>query len=231
MHPVTQGITIAVGSALSLYLARLFWKKILVPAGEVVGNLPKLMEGIDSIRTRVEENSRKIVAFASDLTAIKSEVQANSGKSLKDQVHETKRQTEAMSDSLVLMEARQRGLIGSIARATFEADFAFAWTDGNVSVERLTGYGFTHLERRKWLSFVHDEDRNIVNQEIVSALADGREVQVAFRFFQNGGNMVRLRMTATPAFSKVKRDVVLCWTGTLFREDEDVERRTSERRI
>jgi PAS domain S-box-containing protein len=204
-NPVAQGLVTSVGAALLIYI------------GKRVYNL----ELWDRLSTLLE-----------DVKQIKKEVSFNSGESLKDVVTNQATQLNNISENLVRLDARQRGFIGSIARATFEADSTFSWTEGNPSIERLTGYGFTHLERRRWLSHVHDEDRGTVVREITSALADGREIQISFRFVRNGdGNIVPLRLVATPVFSPVKRSEILCWTGHLTREDDSdgkmLERRTA----
>lgn len=169
---------------------------------------------------RVVKQSRRVMTLLDDVAFIKKEVQSNHGESLKD--HVTK-----ISESIAMVEARQRGLVASMARAMFETDSEFNWTEGNVSVERLTGYGFTHLERRRWLARVHDDDRSDVMHEVQCAVADKRAASIAFRFVPSSGDVVPVRMHADPVFSPVVENKVICWTGSLTKDGPDIDERRS----
>lgn len=155
-----------------------------------------------------------------DLAAIKSEVQVNSGKSLKDQVQATR-------NEVGLLEARQRGLIASLSRATFETDHKFNWIDTNPAMDRLTGVGFSHLERRRWVSMIHDDDRSAVINEIDYAVQDGRRVSISFRWITDDGE-IPVRLEASPVYSRVPPTAVMNWFGFLVRQDE---RRNDDRRL
>lgn len=163
----------------------------------------------------------RVASLIDDVAAIKKEVQSNSGQSLKDLC-------VATSDSMAIVEARQRGLMATMASAMFEADAHFNWTDGNMSVERLTGYGFPHLAHRRWISGIHDDDRSDVMREIEFAVADQRTVSISFRFVSSAGAVIPVRLEAMPIFSKSVPSKVLCWSGSLLKESDD--RRVVERR-
>lgn len=178
---------------------------------------------------------RGVGSIVDDVALIKAEVLTNGGKSLKDKV-------VAIGDAMSVMEARQRGLISTLARATFETDANFNWTEGNMAVERLTGYGFAHLARRQWKSFVHEDDRPAVMDEIAHAVKDKRAATISFRFVNPQNEEVPVRLEAKPTFSHMNGSedgpAVIRWFGWLERTgpmdaDQRVhqDRRTDARRL
>jgi PAS domain S-box-containing protein len=154
-----------------------------------------------------------------DVALIKAEVMTNGGGSLKDRVTD-------MQTSLTVLEARQRGLIAALPRATFETDDEFRWMEGNHAMERLFGLGFTHLSRHGWKSWIHEADRALVMEEIHHAVKDRRGVGTSFRIVTEQGEC-HVHMEATPTLERPKMDRVLCWTGWIAKVDD---RRLDERR-
>lgn len=208
MNDVAQKIMIGIGTGTGVGLLGWLAKRYLKPMGVFFAALSTLMD---------------------DVSTIKSEVLSNGGGSLKDTV-------VAIGDSMAIVEARQRGLISTLARATFETDSSFNWTEGNMAVERLTGYGFSHLERRQWKSRIHEDDRQAVMDEIGHAVKDKRAATVSFRFVNQQGEDIPVRLEATPTFSRTKKTgedgpAVICWFGSLERTGPmDGDQRHGDRR-
>ncbi len=187
---------VLVGIGVTVGVAIIFWlyRQYGVPLGTFLGSLGSLV---------------------SDVATIKCEVQTNGGKSLKDRV-------VGIGNSLAIVEARQRGLVATQSRAIFETDAMFNWIDTNMAVERLTGYGSAHLERRRWISHIHEHDRDSVMAEIIHAISDKRVANASFRFIHSTGEAMTVRLEATPIFSPVIYDTdngppVLSWFGSLAR--------------
>lgn len=168
---------------------------------------------------RFLEPLSKIEALVNDVSDIKKEVQTNSGSSLKDQV-------SSVNDNLALLEARQRGLLASLPRAVFETDDQFNWIDVNPAMERLTTRGSRDLELRRWVSYIHEHDRTDVMVEIHHAVQDKRGVSASFRFQTEDGS-IPVSITATPIFSRIVKDTVICWSGHMVL---DTDQRKAERR-
>lgn len=201
---------VLVGIAVSIGVGLVYWlkKRWVDPAAKVLRALPTLI---------------------SDIADIRAEVRPENGPSLKVSVQNNQTALDAVQASLTIVEAKQRGLVATLARATFETDESFNWVDCNMAMERLTGLGFSHLERKRWVSRIHEEDRADVMQEIAHAVADRRGATATFRFVKTldgegeGGDtaeIIRVRLEATPIFNRAKPDHVICWSGSLSREEE-----------
>lgn len=203
MNDISQKILIGVATTIGIVvvtkLAVKFYTGVFVPAAAFC---------------------RMLSTLGDDVAAIKSEVMTNGGGSLKDEVKATNRM-------MAKLEARQRGLIAALPRATFETDEEFNWIEGNHAMERLTGVGFTQLSWRGWKSLVHEDDRVSVMSEINHAVKDKRGVGVTFRMKTDQGEF-DVHMEATPTFEKPKMDQVLCWTGWIAKVDD---RRIDDRRL
>lgn len=207
MNDLTQKLLIGILTPLAL--ATLYW------LGRRVNQ--KFIKPL----TEVAELNKGFATLTNDVALIKKEVQSNSGQSLKDLCAST-------SDTVSVLDARQRGLMATLASAMFEADPNFNWTEGNISLERLTGYGFSRLAHKGWISRIHDDDRNDVMREIAFAVADKRTAAISFRMVTSSDVIVPVRLDASPVFAKSPPDKVLCWSGLLTKESED--RRTIDER-
>lgn len=200
MWDVATSVTIAVGTSIASAIVWWVHRKYLRPLAE----LPAVQV--------------LLVNLGAEVRKIKAEVQANGGKSLKDDVR-------AIRDDLAILEARQRALVGSSGRATFETDSHFHWRESNKAMERLVCTGGGHLVGRQWMSFIHDDDRGLVRGEIDHAVREKRGAGVSFRLVTDDG-LIYVRLDAEPTFSRTS-DQVLCWFGTMVKNDE---RRVEERR-
>lgn len=196
---VTQKIIVGVVSAVALAALVIAYRKMLLPTVAFLRCLPTVVV---------------------DVAFIKSELNTNGGLSLKDRVND-------ISDSVTLLEARQRGLIAALPRATFETDDQFNWIEGNHALERLTGHGFAHLARKRWVTIIHEDDRASVMEEIAHAVKDRRGLSLNFHISTETVDM-DVHMEAKPTFSKGASDLVLCWTGWIAKSDD---RRVDERRM
>lgn len=160
-----------------------------------------------------------VASLIENVEFIKAELLSNGGRSLKDLVKQNTR-------DLAIVEARQRGMISAIPRPIFETDCEFNWIDANLSMERMTGQGFSQLAKKRWVSLVHDEDRTAVQAEIAFAVRDRRPAAISFRLTTEDG-VAFVRMDATPVFDRTIPETPICWTGTLTKQDD---RRVDERR-
>lgn len=193
---------IAVGVGVTIGVGLIWWakRKFFEPAARAFRSLSTLIDDITKIKTAINPE--------------------DGGLSLKESV-------AAIRESLTIVEARQRGLVATLARATFETDESFNWVDCNMAMERLTGVGFSHLERKRWISRIHEDDRGYVMQEIAAAVADKRGATATFRFLKTPSEshsdsvqVVKVRLEATPIFNRNVPDQVICWSGSLSHEEE-----------
>jgi hypothetical protein len=90
----------------------------------------------------------------------------------------------------------------------------------------LTGKSFGNLELRRWVASIYEEDRAEVMTELHHAVEDRRGVSISFRFRTDDG-VIPVSMEATPIFSRVKPNTVICWSGSMKTEDDQ---RMAERR-
>jgi PAS domain-containing protein len=195
---IVTGVVVPLVSSIVLALAWWAKRRFLNPLLDLYAHLAPLVSDV--------------AATKNDVAAIKSEVQTNGGASLKDEVRKIR-------DNLATVDARQRGLIAMQARPTFETDNNFNWIMTNRALEILTGFGFSHLERRRWVARIHDDDRDHVMEEVRYAIKDGRAASASFRFVSEAGEL-RLRLEATPIFSPLDPSKVICWYGSLLPDGE-----------
>lgn len=150
---------------------------------------------------------RNLATVSGDVRFIKKELLSNGGSSLKDRV-------TGIDQKLTMIEGRQRGLMSALPRATFETDGEFNWIDCNMALERLTGAGFQHLVRRRWVSLIHTDHRINVMREVSEAVADRRNIDVTFRIADE--HETEVRMEAQPVLDRQPgADKLLCWIGSL----------------
>lgn len=191
-----------------------------IPVQVVVGVLTALLSATAFwVHRRYLKPLAALPKLQADVAKIKAEVQTNGGSSLKDGVN-------AIRDELAMVDARQRGVLSRASGATFETDSLFNWTDANLAMERLTGVGFARLERLRWISRIHDDDRARVMEEISYAVKDKRAATTSFRFITDAGD-TNVHLEATPVFSRSKPNDVLCWSGIMT---PVFDRRQEERR-
>lgn len=206
MNDIAQKILIGVATSLGIALVVAFYRKVITPSVQFVRRFANLLD---------------------DVGLIRAEMITNGGKSLKDRVNDIGQTVTEIGNSLSLLEARQRGLIASLPRPTFEADSNLNWTEVNHSMERLTGLGLSQLVRKRWYSVIHDDDRSPVITELEHAIRDKRNVGISFRIVTDSG-VVPVRLDAKPTFARASTESIICWTGWITR-DED--RRVEERRV
>lgn len=199
MNDLTQKILIGVATAIGIAVVLKLYRGVFVPAVSFV---------------------RMLSTIGDDVAAIKAEVMTNGGGSLKDEVKST-------NQMMARLEARQRGLIAALPRATFETDEEFNWIESNHAMERLTGVGWQQLSWRGWKTLIHEDDRVNVMNEINHAVKDKRGLSLTFQMETDQGAF-DVRLEAMPTFEKPKMDQVLCWTGWIAKVDD---RRVDERRI
>lgn len=198
--PVFQDIVVKVSVAvLSAVLIAVIWwakRKLLQPLIDLYAHLGPLLLDVAELRQLVK--------------AIKAEVETNGGQSLKDKVHR-------ICDTIERIDARQRGLIATQARATFEADPEFNWTLVNRSLEILTTFGLAHLQKRRWVARIHEDDRDDVMDEVHHARRDGRAMSATFRFVTDGEQktVIAVQLEATPIYSEEHPDKIRIWSGSL----------------
>lgn len=200
-HWFQTAVNIGIGSLIVMLLLSIWWlkRRVIEPLLDLYAHMGPLVSDVAKVLEMVN--------------TIRSEVQTNGGLSLKDFVLR-------LSDVVVVIDARQRGLMATQARPTFEADPHFNITWVNRSLEVLTTYGLEHLANRGWVSHIHEEDRDEVMTELQHARKPrARSASASFRFVTDVANkrLIRVRLEATPIFhhDPKKANEVVKWFGSL----------------
>jgi len=148
------GSVLVVGKFLIKHVVRV-WKKVIIS-----------MFGIGELKTDIE-------AMSEQLTFVVSELKPNGGASIHDSLNRIELRQ-------VLQEQRQKAILSDMSIGVFETDAAGEFTWVNRKYLRMTGRAPDEIKGSGWINTVANRDRERVEREWESAIAEEREFESEF---------------------------------------------------
>lgn len=135
---------------------------------------------------------------------ILKEFTPNHGTSLKDKIDkievglsENTKITETNTEILRIITDRQKWLVDKQNIPIFETDAEGNWTWINDAFTNLVNTSRDELLDKKWISFIHESDRNRVTNEWENAVKNNRNSQISFIIVSIDGNKYNVEWYAT----------------------------------
>lgn len=132
------------------------------------------------------------------------ELTPNHGSSLKDKIdkieislHENTKLTEINTEILKILSDRQKWLLDKQNIPIFESDAYGNWTWVNDAFIELVNTCRDELLDNKWVSFIHEADRQRVLNEWENSIKSSRNSQISFIIVSTDGNEYNVEWYAT----------------------------------
>lgn len=132
------------------------------------------------------------------LEKIKNEVGTNGGKSLKDTVCRIERRQ-------VIQQGFIRHILNNQVQGAFEADVNGNYVWVNPTYLDVTGQQLENVINNGWISYIHNEDRNRVQEEWDDSISKQREFNIDCRLVCEEGIITPVRFKANPIRDESER--------------------------
>lgn len=152
---------------------------------------------------------------------IQAELKPNGGSSLRDAINKIEKRVDEISENLNSLKVSHEILSEVVGKPSFRSDSKgniLYWSD---SLCRLCGISKANeYMGLKWLSFVHDDDRETIKEEWISTIKDQRMFLGKFKIINPYNSKVySIIAKATPVHDD-KSKKVIGWEGIITHFDE-----------
>ena len=184
-----------------------FWGVII---GAVIAAFKKVILPIWRFFKEYNEHKELLLKCNENIDAILKELRPNGGSSLKDQL-------SRIENSVDLLDVK----VAAVALATnvgyWKSDANGKAIEVGRSLCSILGRTDSEIKGSNWVTIMHPNDREIVKSEWDSAVEDGRDFEMVYRFVKPDGSIQKVKGFAHAMF---KDDKLIGFFGTLIKEGE-----------
>ena len=184
-----------------------FWGVII---GAVIATFKKVILPIWRFFKEYNEHKELLLKGNENIDAILKELRPNGGSSLKDQIYR-------IENNIDILDVK----VAAVALAT---NVGYWKSDANgkaIEVGRylcsILGRTEAEIKGSNWVTIIHPNDREAVKSEWDSAVEDGRDFEMVYRFVKPDGSIQKVKGSAHAMF---KDDKLIGFFGTLIKEGE-----------
>lgn len=184
-----------------------FWGVII---GGVIATFKKAILPIWRFFKEYNEHKELLLKGNENIDAILKELRPNGGSSLKDQI-------SRIENSIDVLDVK----VAAVALATnvgyWKSDSNGRATEVGRSLCTILGRTESEIIGSNWVSIIHQNDREMVKNEWDSAVDDGRDFEMIYRFVKPDGSIQKVKGFA---HAILKNDRLIGYFGTLIKEGE-----------
>lgn len=176
------GVLLAVAAMFRLLVATVKW---LRPR---IRTVFKNLVDFDSLDGKIENLAKATRKLEEGIGVLLSEMKPNGGSSLKDQINR-------IENRQLYLDGRSKAMLNEDFNGVFETDEDGRCNWVNRRFIRMTGRSFEELRGHGWHNIIHPEDRERVEKEWDSAIAENRAFMVSYRMIHPDRDPVIVRTT------------------------------------
>lgn len=184
-----------------------FWGVII---GAIVAFFKKVILPVWRFFKEYNEHKELLLKGNENIDAILKEFRPNGGSSLKDQI-------SRIENNIDILDVK----VAAVALATnvgyWKSDANGKAIEVGRSLCSILGRTEAEIKGSNWVTIIHPNDREAVKSEWDSAVEDGRDFEMVYRFVKPDGSIQKVKGSAHAMF---KDDKLIGFFGTLIKEGE-----------
>lgn len=148
----------------------------------------KNLVDFDSLDSKVDGLTKTTRKLEEGIDTLLAEMKPNGGTSFRDQINRIERRQ-------LYLDGRSKAMLNEDFNGVFETDAEGKCNWVNRRLIRMSGRAFEELKGHGWINMVHAEDRESVEKEWDSAIAENRAFMVSHRMLHPDRDPVMVRTT------------------------------------
>lgn len=184
-----------------------FWGVII---GAVIATFKKVILPIWRFFKEYNEHKELLLKGNENIDAILKELRPNGGSSLKDQI-------SRIENNIDILDVK----VAAVALATnvgyWKSDANGKAIEVGRSLCSILGRTEAEIKGSNWVTIIHPNDREAVKSEWDSAVEDGRDFEMVYRFVKPDGSIQKVKVLA---FAIIKDNTLQGFFGTLVKDGE-----------